>query len=363
VSSYDPFARGPLPVGVRTIRAHDAGRDRTFTVEVWYPAAASHAGQDLAPATQDAFAVPGLSAPRRQAAVRDAAAEPGLHPLIVFSHHSGGPRRMATFLTTHLASHGYVVAALDHSEAFVPKLRRPPEETASQKAARLEAVIASRVPDVRFLLDQLLEGGAWDSAARPDVTRVGLVGHSFGGWTALAVPDVEPRIRAVVALAPGGASQRKPGIIPATLRFAWARDVPTLYLVAEDDTSLPIAGMYELFDRTPATRRMVILRRADHLHFMDAVEEMHEAVRGMPLPGELAWLPRDMRPVAELCPGEQAHTFARGLTLCHLDAVLKECEDARRLLDGDIRRELETRGVEGWEVKSPDVARHSAREP
>ena len=59
----------------------------------------------------------------------------------------------------------------------------------------------------------------------------------------------------------------------------------------------------------------------------------------------------------------QAHTFVRGLTLCHLDAVLKECEDARRLLDGDIRRELETRGVEGWEVKSPDVARHSAREP
>jgi predicted dienelactone hydrolase len=41
---------------------------------------------------------------------------------------------MATFLTTHLASHGYVVAALDHSEAFVPELRRPPDETASQKA-------------------------------------------------------------------------------------------------------------------------------------------------------------------------------------------------------------------------------------
>ena len=363
MSPYDPFARGRFPVGVRTIRAHDAVRDRTFTGEVWYPAAASHAGQDLSPATQDAFDVPGFSAPRRQAAVRDAAAEPGLYPLVAFSHHSGGPRRMATFLTTHLASHGYVVAALDHSEAFVPELRRPPDETASQKAARLEAVIASRVPDVRFLLDQLLEGGASDSAARPDVTRVGLVGHSLGGWTALAVPDVEPRIRAVVALAPGGASQRKPGIIPATLRFEWARDVPTLYLVAEDDTSLPVAGMYELFERTPSTRRMVILRRADHMHFMDAVEEMHEAVRGMPLPGDLAWLSRDMRPVGELCSGEQAHTFVRGLTLCHMDAVLKEREGARRLLDGDIQRELETRGVEGQEMKSPDVARHSAREP
>jgi dienelactone hydrolase len=363
LSPYDPFARGPFPVGVRTIRAHDAARDRTFTCEVWYPAAASCAGQDLAPATQDAFDVPGFPVPRRQAAVRDAAAEPGLYPLIAFSHHSGGPRRMATFLTTHLASHGYVVAALDHSEAFVPELRRPPDETAEQKAARLEGVIANRVPDVRFLLDQVLDGGAWKSTARPDATRVGVVGHSFGGWTALAVPDVEPRIRAVVALAPGGASRRKPGIIPATLRFAWGRDVPTLYLVAEDDTSLPIAGMYELYDRTPATRRMVVLRRADHMHFMDAVEEMHEAVRSMPLSGELAWLPEEMRPVAELCAGEQAHTFVRGLTLCHCDGVLKDREDARRLLAGDIRRELASRGVDGGEMKSPDVARHSAREP
>ena len=329
MKSYDPFARGRFPVGVRTMRAHDAARDRTFTCEIWYPAAASHAGQDLAPATQDAFTVPGFPGPRRQAAVRDAAAVPGTHPLIAFSHHSGGPRRMATFLTTHLASHGYLVAALDHSEAFVPELGRRPEETAEQKAARLEAVIANRVPDVRFLLDQFLEGRAGDSAARPDATRVGLVGHSFGGWTALAVPDVEPRIRAVVALAPGGASRRKPGIIPATLRFAWGRDVPTLYLVAEDDASLPIAGMHELFDRTPATRRMVILRRADHMHFMDAVEEMHEAVRAMPLSDELAWLLKEMSPV----------------------------------LDHDIERELQARGIDGWEMKSPDVARHSAREP
>jgi predicted dienelactone hydrolase len=270
---------------------------------------------------------------------------------------------MATFLCTHLASHGYVVAAPDHSEVFAPELARRPSETAEEKAARLEALIASRVPDVRFLLDHLLGGDAWDSAARLEATRVGIVGHSFGGWTALAAPDLEPRLRAVVALAPGGASHRKPGMIPATLRFAWGRDVPTLYLVAEDDTSLPLAGMYELFDRTPAAKRMMILRRADHMHFLDEVEVMHEAVRSMPFSGELAWLPREMRPVAELCPGEDAHVFARGLTLCHLDAVLKEREGARRFLTGDIERELSARGIETVEVKRPGVARHSAREP
>ena len=321
MSPYDPFVRGRFPVGVRTIHARDATRDRIFTCEVWYPAAASHAGQDLAAGTQDVFTLPGFPTPRRQAAVRDAAAEPGAYPLIVFSHHSGGPRRMATFLCTHLASHGYVVAAMEHSEVFTPELVRRQNETAEEKAARLEALIASRVPDVRFLLDHLLDGEAWDSAARIEPARGGIVAH--GSEVDSAAPDVEPRIRAVVALAPGGASHRKPGMIPATLRFAWGRDVPTLYLVAEDDTSLPLAGMYELFDRTPATRRMMILRHADHMHFLDEVKVMHEAVRSMPFSGDLAWLPREMRPVADLCPGEHAHVFVRGLT-SHLDSVLKE---------------------------------------
>jgi predicted dienelactone hydrolase len=336
-------------VGVRTIQGRDATRDRLFTCEVWYPAASSHAGQDLEPGTQDVFTVPGFPAPRRQAAVREAAAEPGAYPLIVFSHHGGGPRRMATFLCTHLASHGYVVAALDHSETFAPELARRENETADQKAARMEALIASRVPDIRFLLGHLLEGDAWSSDARLDATRVGIVGHSFGGWTALAAPDVEPRIRAVVALAPAGASQRKPGMIPATLRFDWGRDVPALYLVAEDDTSLPLAGMHELLDRTPATRRMVVLRRADHMHFMDEVEAMHEAVRGMPFSGELAWLPREMRPAAELCSGAQAHVFTRGLTVAHFDAVLCQRQDAQRFLAADVERELAARGVDAYE--------------
>ncbi len=47
--------------------------------------------------------------------------------------------------------------------------------------------------------------------AHVDPDRVGIVGHSFGGWTALAAPEVEPRIRAVVALGPGGKFQAEAG--------------------------------------------------------------------------------------------------------------------------------------------------------
>jgi len=344
---YDPFVRGRYPVGVRTIQARDTTRNRLFPCEIWYPAAAAHTGQDVARETQDIFIAPSVGTPRSQMAVRDAAAEPGTYPLITFSHPSGGGRRTATFLCTHLSSHGYVVAGLDHSETVALELYRKDGETPEQKTARLQALIAARVPDIRFLLDHLLNGAAWDSEIVLDPGQVGIVGHSFGGWTALAANEAESRIRAVVALAPAGASHPKPGILPAKLRFTPGRGAPTLYLVAENDAYLPLAGMYEIFERTPGTKRMVILRRADHLHFMDHVEELHEAVRTMPpLTAELSWLPKEMRPIEDLCSGEQAHLCVRGLTLCHMDAVLRRRAEAQTYLAGDIEMELARRGVD-----------------
>jgi dienelactone hydrolase len=347
-AEYDPFARGRFTVGVRTFEAHDKGRSRLFPCEVWYPAAAQHAGQDLAPETQDWFTTRLSSTPRSQRAVRNAAAESGTYPLIIFSHHSGGHRRASTFLCTHLSSHGYVVAALDHSEVVAPELARPKSETEAEKKARCQAVIDSRVPDVRFLLDQVLNTtDIRKSEVELDSFRIGMVGHSFGAWTTLATPEVEPRIRAVVALAPGGTSNPRPGILPAKLDFRWGRDVPTLYLAAENDVPLPLAGMYELFERTPSTKQMVILRRADHLHFIDEVELEHEAFRTMPpMAPELAQMQAEMRPITELSSGEQAHLCVRGLTLCHMDAILRQHEGALRFLAGDIEAELAERGVE-----------------
>jgi dienelactone hydrolase len=344
---YDPFARGRFPVGVRTLEAFDPARERTFPCELWYPAADRYRGQDLTADTQDRVPVPQGDAFRSQAAVRDAGAEPGARPFIVFSHSSGGGRRQSTFLCTHLASHGYAVAALDHSEAVAPELARGAGESDEQRNSRQAAWIASRVPDVRFCLDYLSSPRA-DPGVELDATRVGIVGHSFGGWTALAAPDVDDRVLAVVALAPAGSSTPVPGMLAARLAFAWQRDVPTLYLAAENDVSMPLEGIRGLVARTPGNARLVVLRNADHLHFMDEVEALHEAVRGMSFPGELAWLPKAMQPIGELCSGEQAHVFVRGLTLCHLDATLGEQERARKLLSGAVEAELARRGVDGF---------------
>ena len=125
--------------------------------------------------------------------------------------------------------------------------------------------------------------------------------------------------------------------------------MPTLVLVADNDVCLPIDGMYEIFERIPAAKRMVVLRRADHMHFMDNVEQLHEAVRTSPpwVP-ELDYLQKEMRPIAELCTGEQSHLFVRGLTLAHFDAVLKQNDEARRFLAGNIQAELACHGVEAF---------------
>src|SRR5713101_6343256 len=296
-AEYDPFAAGPHPVDVRTIVATDQAGGRLFPIELWSPA------------------------------------QSGLRPLIVFSHYSGGHRRTATYLCTHLASHGYVVAAMDHSEVVAPELAPRAGEMAGARAARIDAIIGSRVPDVQLLLDHLLGG---DARVELDAARIGLVGHSFGGWTVLAAPEVDSRVRSVVALAPGGSSSPKPGILPLKLTFAWGRDVPTLYLAAENDVPIPLAGVYELFDRTQSSKRMFILRRADHQQFIDDVEETHEAV------------PVAMRPVAELSSGEQAHTFVRGLTLAHFDATLRQMNTADRFLSSDVEADLAARGVEAF---------------
>jgi hypothetical protein len=59
-----------------------------------------------------------------------------------------------------------------------------------------------------------------------------------------------------------------------------------------------------------------------------------------------AWLPKEMQPIADLCSAKQAHAFVRGLTLCHLDAVLRRQTEAQRFLVSDIEEELAGRGVD-----------------
>ena len=110
----------------------------------------------------------------RQMSVRDARARSETSPLIVFSHPSLVHRRSATYLCTHLASHGYVVAALDHSEVVVRELGWREGATEEETKALINEIISSRVLDIRVLLDRLLEAAPFDSDVALDAHRVGI---------------------------------------------------------------------------------------------------------------------------------------------------------------------------------------------
>jgi predicted dienelactone hydrolase len=292
--------------------------------------------------------IPGFP-PGWQEAVRDAASRPGTFPLVIFSHGFGAHRRQSTFLCTHLASHGYVVAAMDHTGNTVfetmqmimtKQMGGPPPEIDEF----LPDMIVARPADASFVIDRLVAGAA-EGVAAVDAARIGMAGHSFGGWTTLMTVARDPRVRAALPLAPAGGWSPLPSeMLGKALDFAWKRDVPTLYLVADRDTLLPLRGMRELLGRTPGSKSMVVLENADHMHFCDQIELVHELLRTMP-PPVFDSLVGDIRPIEELCTPEPAYDFTRGLGLAHMDAHVRGIEAATRFLAGDVAATLAARNI------------------
>ena len=340
--AYDPFVRGHFAVGVRTIEARDAVRNIPYQCELWYPASESHFGQDYTETKVDHYAMPGGTQQRTQDAIRDAHGATGLFPLIIYSHGSARwQRRSATFLCTHLASHGYVVAAIDHYEMFVSNVTR-------------ENAALNRAADITFLLDFLL-GPSAPSDIGIEPSRIGAVGYSLGGWTVLRAMEDEPRIRAIAVLAPAGTRSRT-GMFSGRLTFRWKREVPTLLLSAANDVMFPQNRMGETFKQIPTPKRGFVLNHADHMHFIDGVAEEHEVARLTNWPEEMEWISHEMHPANQLVSEQIAHAFTAGLVLAHFDAELLWLNEARRWYLTDLRPELASRKMDALEsgrVQSP----------
>jgi predicted dienelactone hydrolase len=188
----DPGQPGPWIVGVRTVLVTDPARARMFSVDVWYP---------VDPANPDGgdnrYELLGglisLGSPAR----RDATPAPGgPWPLVVFSHGYGGIRFQSFFLTEHLASHGFVVAAPDHPGNTLLDFGQLGDDEATAQSAM------DRPIDVRVTADRAIAGELVPGVA-VDATRVAITGHSFGGWTSLEAARQDPRFGVVMPLAPG----------------------------------------------------------------------------------------------------------------------------------------------------------------
>ncbi|PSB12515.1 hypothetical protein C7B62_01465 [Pleurocapsa sp. CCALA 161] len=158
VTSFAPQERnlnllnsGAYPYRQQKLTIRDRRRDRTFPVDLYLPQVKE----------------------RRKL------------PLIVISHGLGGDLTTFAYLAQHLASHGFAVAVPEHPGSSAKQIEgllnglesdvTPPEE------------LINRPLDIKFLLDRLEAS----FGHKIDVDNVGVIGQSFGGYTALALAGAE----------------------------------------------------------------------------------------------------------------------------------------------------------------------------
>jgi dienelactone hydrolase len=126
------------------------------------------------------------------------------HPLVLLSPGFTNPRSALTALAEDLASHGYVVAGIDHTyESFATAFPDGRVTTCLARAARhrdeefKEKLMAVRAADACFVLGELTGAHpAWPGTALIDPSRIAMAGHSAGGAAAIAAMLADSRIRA-----------------------------------------------------------------------------------------------------------------------------------------------------------------------
>ena len=119
------------------------------------------------------------------------------YPVLLFSPAYNSGRTQYTFLYEMLASHGFIVAAMEHSPDA------PDNHFDLFNNARVQEIGAMahrRGEDALFVLDQLTELDESDPdgliTGRLDLSRVGILGHSFGGATAAEACWMDSRFKA-----------------------------------------------------------------------------------------------------------------------------------------------------------------------
>ncbi len=110
-------------------------------------------------------------------------------PLIVISHGLGSDRTSFEYLAEQLASYGFAVAVPEHPGSNAAQLRSLLSGRASEVAEPNEFI--NRPLDVKFLLDQLQLLNSSNPTFKLNLQQVGVIGQSFGGYTALALAGAE----------------------------------------------------------------------------------------------------------------------------------------------------------------------------
>ena len=272
-------------IGVATVEVASAG-GRKLPVELWYPATPSP-GADAAKYANGLASSP-------FGAVRDAKALAGPWPLVMFSHGNGGIRDQSVFLTEWLARHGFVVASPEHVGNSIWSM--------DDKLGGVMPIW--RPKDIKAVVDYLAKpdakAPAWVAGLVKTETYA-IMGHSFGGYTSLAIaglrvgvppaykldcdaadapkelcaevatlgPDPwdlsDPRCVLAVPLAPAGYSF---GMLP---KIQAGQSFPPIVLMgATGDTLTPVASEARaIYNDLPGVAALWVLTGSNHYIFSD----------------------------------------------------------------------------------------------
>lgn len=255
--------RGEYGVGVRTVDAMTVNGvnadgdgetyNRPLKMEVWYPAEDSGiedaqcsyydwTGQN--PSSDDR---PNVSYEKTGRALRNAEqVVAGNFPVIVLSHGVDGSRMLLSYLGENLASKGYVVASIEHTD--------------STKLYNSNAMsMANRENDDLFaidLLQMLSENKDSFLYGVADASSAAVIGYSMGGYGATQVAGSgDPRVKAMVGLAP----------YVTSLEEAADIKVPVLYITGTADQTVEHETVREEFlAAADVDRYMLVYQNGDH---------------------------------------------------------------------------------------------------
>jgi predicted dienelactone hydrolase len=205
-------------------------------------------------------------------------APPAGYPMIVFSHGFTGCNTQSVFLAEALAASGYLVVAPNHADGRCGTARRSaggfsvgrpqPEASFGDAKSWSDSTYRDRLTDIKTILDTILRAPTWEGVP-VDAQRIGIAGHSLGGYTALGMAGAwpswrDPRIKAVLGLSPW--------CLPFTDRGDLGHlHVPVMYQGGTWDAGITpsVRRPGGAYDQTAAPKYYVELNRAGHLAWTD----------------------------------------------------------------------------------------------
>lgn len=350
----NPLKWGPYKVGVRTEVFVDVARDcaitgekRTLVTEFWYPLA--EVGDESPPNTFADFWVrpAGVAAGHlamagfggnfnttnekfRNVARRDAAIHDSSFPLLVFSHGNGGFRHQNTWQAEYLASHGYIVAAPDHTgNAAISILpdRILPYNKDTRKTERRD----DRPRDVSFLITHLASlsksSDHWISG-RLIPHEIGVFGHSFGGFTSCRATELDDRIKAIIPMTLAGTVVFEPGN-----NVGEPCPVPLMVVLGDKDRTVGEEGnarSIQYYEQATGPKYLLNFKDAGHYTFTEMPQINSDWGDGVGVERD-----DDGNVTLTFSDTTKDQEITNAYSVAFFDTFLKKDDDAREFLNKD----------------------------